>query len=676
MFNIWGLLLFTINTSLVALLILILKHLFKDLLSARWQYGVWSMLILRMLVPSVPSRYVFLPVGKYVEMLKAFAERGLSSAYTDIYSMIGTTLKLPESLAPVSVTDWLFIAYCLGVLMSFAWYMISYQKLRSALKGASAVPEEIREEIKLFAGLYGLKVPRRIVFVRGISSAFICGIIKPVLVLPEDKPTDEKIILHELLHYRHKDTIKTFFHCLIRCINWFNPLMTYVFRVMDNDVEKLCDLRTLEKLEGEDRREYGRMLLGMVNEKYQKVPCTSSVSNGAENISGRIDSIVKFKKYPKGMELVSVCIILLLIFPCLVGSAMEIKEYYPESQSEFNMAVASARSSRCTTVAGALDSFAKALSQKNGIMMLLATPVDMHEEIITAMRNSEGKELYYYETGKEFDIYSLTEGYKIFNLKKADKNTYSAIIGFNFPEIAEDMLCSLYGEESDGYKNYLFVPVTVSYDGGWVVTADGERFTENEYDDGIAHPNFGVYEAQGDFGSFALAYRNEFTIDNSYYADDMSQMLGFSSFMYEPVVNADFRTVWDMRNAVYTVYEDKKADFYEKSMTLQTRKFKTVEDYEEFMKAYEQNEKMVKVFLAEYDFPFGSSGGTESWGSIDSTWSGRLSIDSGGGYSRSNIEREYKDWQPPAVEMAWVFCQNQVIDEFTIFTKGAEENGN
>ena len=44
MYNIWGFLLQTMAVSIVAVIILLLKKIFEDKLSPRWQYLVWILL--------------------------------------------------------------------------------------------------------------------------------------------------------------------------------------------------------------------------------------------------------------------------------------------------------------------------------------------------------------------------------------------------------------------------------------------------------------------------------------------------------------------------------------------------------------------------------------------------------------------------------------------------------
>lgn len=102
MVNIWEFLLQTISVSLVAGLILIVKNIFKDKLTPRWQYGIWILLILRIFLPVKADKFVLLPFGIYLEMLKNYIENFLSSAYTqpltatDVSSVVPYISSVPD----------------------------------------------------------------------------------------------------------------------------------------------------------------------------------------------------------------------------------------------------------------------------------------------------------------------------------------------------------------------------------------------------------------------------------------------------------------------------------------------------------------------------------------------------------------------------------------------------
>ena len=80
--NIWSFLTQTLSVSVVALLLLFLKGIMADKLSPRWQYSVWCLLALRIMIPVESNQNIFLPVPVWVEMLKTLVESNLSSAYS------------------------------------------------------------------------------------------------------------------------------------------------------------------------------------------------------------------------------------------------------------------------------------------------------------------------------------------------------------------------------------------------------------------------------------------------------------------------------------------------------------------------------------------------------------------------------------------------------------------
>ena len=59
MFDIWGFLLQTLSVSGVAALILLIKHLFQDKLPPKWQFAVWGILGMVMMIPAgMGGRYL------------------------------------------------------------------------------------------------------------------------------------------------------------------------------------------------------------------------------------------------------------------------------------------------------------------------------------------------------------------------------------------------------------------------------------------------------------------------------------------------------------------------------------------------------------------------------------------------------------------------------------------
>ena len=170
MTDIWAFLLQTLTLSVTAGLLLLIKRILEDKLSPRWQYGVWSVLLLSALVPAnFLGRYGLFDLPLLVEWSKTAAEVHLSSAYTTAFSM---TRVLPFPIipgtAPQSVTDWLFVVYLAGVGVSFLRYLLSYLRLRRLLRHGTPVPAETAASIQAVAQKYGL-TPCPAVLVEGLA---------------------------------------------------------------------------------------------------------------------------------------------------------------------------------------------------------------------------------------------------------------------------------------------------------------------------------------------------------------------------------------------------------------------------------------------------------------------------------------------------------------------------
>lgn len=565
--NIWEFLLQTLTVSLAAAVLLIVKYLLADKLSPRWQYGVWGLLALRALIPAGMTRQVLLPLPVWVDMWKTAAERGLGSAYASPWSSLdaGSVLPLPSG-APESLTDWLFLVYVLGVLGWLLWKLAAYARLRLVLRRGTPASAEVSARLAAVCEKYGLRSCRA-VEVEGLPTAFVCGVIRPVLALPRGG-ADDKVLLHELLHLKYFDAAQGIFWCLIRALHWCDPFMHYVLDRVGNDLESLCDQRVLERLEGEERREYGGILLGMANAKYARAPGTSSISNGGKNISRRIAAIVRFKLYPRGMALASVCIVLVLAAPLLLGSAgTDIGHMYPNELDGLDRSLAAARTTRCRTPAAALDTYAKGLIYDNGVFLAAASPFEKHGELYEGMRASraEGWVAYHYESVPEQYAIDSGSGYLINNLVCSEGVCEAELIlTVNY---VADLENGGWLKDADGdtLTGLYVVPVRAWEAEGWAVEETGERLfipiTDFMVSDPVSLARWGndilpwrdVTSVERECGTVTLR-RNLYAVaaDSSMGLAGVPQ--GYSDSIYRP--EAVFRTMAELFCVEYTSGED------------------------------------------------------------------------------------------------------------------------
>ena len=565
--NIWEFLLQTLTVSLAAAVLLIVKYLLTDKLSPRWQYGVWGLLALRALIPAGTARQVLLPLPVWVDMWKTAAERGLVSAYASPWSSLdaGSVLPLPSG-APRSLTDWLFLVYVLGVLGWLLWKLAAYARLRLVLRRGTPASAEVSARLAAVCEKYGLRSCRA-VEVEGLPTAFVCGVIRPVLALPRGG-ADDKVLLHELLHLKYFDAAQGIFWCLIRALHWCDPFMHYVLDRVGNDLESLCDQRVLERLEGEERREYGGILLGMANAKYARAPGTSSISNGGKNISRRIAAIVRFKLYPRGMALASVCIVLVLAAPLLLGSAgTDIGHMYPNELDGLDRSLAAARTTRCRTPAAALDTYAKGLIYDNGVFLAAASPFEKHGELYEGMRASraEGWVAYHYESVPEQYAIDSGSGYLINNLVCSEGVCEAELIlTVNY---VADLENGGWLKDADGdtLTGLYVVPVRAWEAEGWVVEERGERqfipITDFMVSDPVSLARWGndilpwrdTVSVERECGTVTLR-RNLYAVaaDAGFGLSGVPQ--GYSDSIYRP--EAVFRTMAELFCVEYTSGED------------------------------------------------------------------------------------------------------------------------
>ena len=538
--DIWSFLLQTLTASGVAVLLLIVKAMFRDKLSPRWQFAVWGILGIILLLPAgFAGRYVLFNWPMFVETLKTL----LTGSYT--LTQVTAPIPLPSLAVPGTWWDWLYWGYVLGVVLLLGRYLISYIRLRRILRAGAPADRETTARVQAVAGQYHLPTCKA-VMVDGIGSAFLCGVFSPILVLPAGRDTDDKVLLHELLHLKYRDVLWGLVICLMRCIHWCNPLLWYCADQAGNDLESLCDQRVLERLEGEDRREYGRILLSMANETYARSPGTSCASNGGNNIRQRIEAIVRFKLYPAGMTLVSVCAAIMLATPLIFGTqaaGVYNQEGRLSGSADIDLALASARTTWCTTYAGALDAYGKSLLTGSGTYRAMCAPIEDQGEIAQVMQARQEEGLWpAWDTGLPIEP-DQSEGYYIYNLTPTGEDTYEALVAVKLSGAPD-------GQWEENALYLAYQPVLVYQEGSrWVVTELGELETMEAQDTSMLWglrelPSY-VYSGTAANFQVEVRFQKTFVVDNTVQNSSSSGWFfgPSTSFDLVPKPNAQFEKV-------------------------------------------------------------------------------------------------------------------------------------
>lgn len=528
MTDIWSFLLQTLTASGVAALLLILKAMFRDKLSPRWQFAAWGVLAVVLLLPAGRGgRYTLLNWPFYVELLRS----ALTGEYGAL-ARVTAPVPLPQGAVPRTAADWLFVLYLLGAAVLLARYVLAYIRLCQALGRGRAVEDG---RVRAVAERYSLSACAA-VEVEGLPSAFICGVFKPVLALPAGTETDEKVILHELLHLSCHDTLWGLVICFFRCVHWCNPLLWHCADRAGNDLESLCDQRVLERLEGEDRRDYGRILLEMANDKYARAPGTSSMANGGKNIRRRIEAIARFKKYPAGMGLVSVCVLLVLATPMVIGVRAGVVNHGLAGFAAADLAYA--RTVPCTTYAGAFDTYAKAVMTWRRDYRAMCTPLSEQNQLA-------GEVWQLWKADAQEGILSNVKGssgYQLRNLTQVGEDAYEGLLVLELrnppgrPRAEDDpymwLAVQTLRAEREG-ERWVVIPQGAF----WATQAYGWRSWPSSCDELPAWE----YEARS--GDFTLRMRRQTSSAVDSYVQEDSWMFGSqSTFSMTPQPNGTFDT--------------------------------------------------------------------------------------------------------------------------------------
>ncbi|HAL72402.1 MAG TPA: hypothetical protein DCP71_11580, partial [Verrucomicrobiales bacterium] len=263
----------SLEASVLILAVLGLRALLGARLGPAWRIGLWMLVGLKLLLPAC------IPAGFG---LGGWAPQAILETPASVTALpaSGPILPMTATEMPAGVTEQTDASVMAFLLPSLALLWLA----GALLVFGSAVLRQWRFEKKLAAAPVGndpqllscLRRLQKLAEIPGLveirllpagSTPAITGLGSPRLLLPEDWQSrfDEAslrhVLLHELLHVRHRDLLWNWAAVAVQAVHWFNPLVWVIGSRFQADRELRCDAAVLRLLSPNERLAYGHTLL-------------------------------------------------------------------------------------------------------------------------------------------------------------------------------------------------------------------------------------------------------------------------------------------------------------------------------------------------------------------------------------------------------------------------------
>lgn len=310
-----------VTSSALILIVLAVRALFRDRLSARLKYALWGVVLLRLLIPfqiELPA-----PVSDALPVLASNLAPEVdewmdsTAIYADPIAFYpvgwepgdeGASGKMPDAgtsgYEPALIviggpgTTYYDFALSKGEVLFLIWTM------GAGIAGTVILLSNLRFARRLRKRrerLEDIDAPIPVYTAEGLPSPCLFGVFRPaVYVTPqaaEDPDTLRHVLAHELTHHAHFDHLWSLLRCLALALHWYTPLVWLAVVLSKQDGELACDEGAVARLGEEERIPYGRTLVDMVAARSLRpgdlLSCSTAMTGGEKSTKRRVTQIVK-----------------------------------------------------------------------------------------------------------------------------------------------------------------------------------------------------------------------------------------------------------------------------------------------------------------------------------------------------------------------------------------------
>ncbi len=334
----------SLSGGIVIIMLYLVLLLFRKKFCRQWQYYIWLIAIIRLLLPFAPQQNLMnglfqsmkLPISSIERSsLKELqneetptedfkinvvqtgnledAKGNTQSSETNLEITDETVDKIsdkeltekPYVLSDV-VQQSFWLIWLLPAMILFARKIITYMKNFQYIRAGGKEVQDVvlLEEFNKLMEKNHIRSRITLSVNNMIMSPVMIGLFHPCIILSTTQMTlleFRHTISHELVHYKRMDILYKWLTQLAVCIHWFNPLLYMMAGSINRACELSCDEAVIRDLDTQGRYAYGDTLLQAAgrNIKYRLPVSPIAFSNSKKELKERLDAIMNFKKVSK-----------------------------------------------------------------------------------------------------------------------------------------------------------------------------------------------------------------------------------------------------------------------------------------------------------------------------------------------------------------------------------------
>lgn len=326
----------------VGIFILTIRKILDKKISPNWKCIIWVLLMIELIVPikfKIPYKYkntekisisgLVEPIQNIPENEKVISQKESITKKTENNNdTTAENKKVEDNLQNQNQTKskniFLFlvlpIGWITGILANLAFIFLGEKNIKNNINGKKYIDNNLENLLEECKTKLEIKNNVEIVLQEFKKTPSIIGVFKPRILitsefLRQDDKTKKYIIMHELTHYKRKDLLFNYALLSITVIHWFNPFVWIFFKKIRQDVELATDEMVLEKLQENEKKEYGMTLIKSL-QIFQEEPYTAKilcVTDENKNMERRIKMVKLSNKFNKNKILIAIISLMVII---------------------------------------------------------------------------------------------------------------------------------------------------------------------------------------------------------------------------------------------------------------------------------------------------------------------------------------------------------------------------